>query len=659
MTDRREYDTDHLSVVPPTVQAHPDNIAIQIDLHFKNMEDVFAGYPQQLARYHSSNYKANQDYKDEFPENPLYRLMATTRSQFLAGTPQAWLRTLNPDPAKTVKAAAIKHSGNRLAREQKMGRVLEKLLVDWNFRRASVRYMVRPDPTADRGPLDGPAMRPITMRIPPPDLIYDPCAREWEETGIRGDRVRGSKSKIIAHAKRNPQEGWDIEALEGLAVGAGIEKMERWGDLGKQVSEGNRDDVVLYRIWFPDEMIDEDFTPEAGFHGVERVYAECERVKSGGRTHCGNLVEVKAAQSTFGPRTGPVGMFGQMYVPDQVEPLSISVASEHVVKSHGMRAKTLEIQMAEYARIIIEGTGTRNMAQLIKDARYGGVVKAKGYTGKEIKEFVKGGVDAATMAAYQFESDRLDQMLGLTAAQSGQTKAGVTATAEIQAAGGTGARMAGMLNSFVQIPQEMFFNMFWQIDGNENIYMKLPPEVEAETGVAVGAIRGGRSEGEAFEDYEMGIEVRSMKYRSDEEQMLVAERQFEIMTTLGPMMPQTPWVDWEAGLEELGEAIGTPNLARMFNYEMAEQVAGMLLMTQIPQGAGFQGSQPKPGPFNASDKSGAAGGQRTMDTTAQTRPFGQQAMAKTSASGANPSKGAASGASSGAKAGARAKASAR
>lgn len=656
MTDRLEYDTDHDSAIPPTIQAHPDNVSMQIEMHFVKMEDVFAGYDTQVGRYHSANYKANQNYKeDPYPENPLYRLISTNRAQFLAGIPQCRLRTLSPDRAKELKASAIKHSANRLAREQRMDRLLEKLLVDWHFRRASVRYMSRPDPTADRGPLDGPAMRPIDWRVPPPDLIYDPCAREWEDTGLRGDRVIVSKRGVIRQGKANPNDGWLVDVLEGLVVGAGLDKMK----LDRDIRSGNRDDLVIYRLWFPDEQIDEDMGPDEGFHGTERVYAEAETTKTNGRTHCGNLVEIKRPQPYFGPRTGPIGMFGQMYVPDQVEPLSVSTASEHVVKSHGIRSKTNEIAMSDYANLLICGGATgrgNNLARQIKNGQHRGVLSAPGYDGKNVKNFIKGGLDAAMMAAYEFESNRLDEILGLTSTQSGRTKPGVTATAEIQAAGGTGARQNGMLNSFVQIPREMFYHKCWQIDGNENFYMKLPPEVEMETGVPIAAIRGGRASGESFDDYEISIEVRSMKYRSEEELAMIAEKQLEIMASLGPLIPQTPWIDWESVLGDLGDALGLPRLAQSVNYPMAEQVAGMLLMTQLQPGSGFQGSEPRPGPFNAADKQGEM---RTMDTTAQTKPFGAPMLAQGSAGKASPGKPAASGRSLGAKAGSRVKAGAR
>lgn len=629
------YERDRIpstSAIPPTIDADPDNVAIEIEAWARKMETVFSGWDRQVSEFASSNYASDGNYKDEFPENHRFEWVDTMRSQFVTGVPQCNLRTMTNDLQARLSASAIKHTINRIARDANWKRLHYKLFMDWAFRRASWMYYRKPEVHLDRGPLDGPVMRPGVMRVPPKRLIYDARALEWEETLLRGHESIISKRTL---QRQNPESGWYLDVIEGLQVGAGLE-----GILSQeQLNSGNRDDVKAIQLWFPDEQLDEDLGPEQGFFGTIRVFAQCERNQ--GRSHCGNLAEIKAPVAWFGPRTGPYGMSGQHYVPDNVEPLSLFIALEHVAKSMAMRSKTLELAMAQYKTFLLESTGTRNLAMLIKNAKHGGIVKAKGFDKNKAMQYTVGGIDAAMAAHYQFEQQRMDRLSGLTATQRGEITGGSTATAESLAAGGSAARAAGMRASFYEIPTEMFQAMGWIVDGDDQFYTKLPPQVEAETGVGITAMRGGRKDGQSFEDYDVVVEPLSMKYRSEEELRLIADKEIEMMSTLGPLLPQTPWIDWEAALKDIGEAYGIVDLPERFNYQMAEQVAGMMLGAQMQPGSSFQASPPKVAPFNATQaqagKSGPPGasGARPTGAAQQPRPFGAAAAI---GNGAQPSK---------------------
>lgn len=636
---RIEYEQDHKSAIEPVIQTHPDNIAVEVEAWATKMEDVFAGWDQWINEYTSSNYRGDMNYKSEVPENPAFEWFATMKAQFISGQPQYTLRPMRADLAKNLKSASIAHSLNRLARDQNWKRGLEKLMVDWGFRRASWRLNIRSEPHLDRGPLDTPVMRPYWTRVPPKRLIYDARALEWEETLMRGDEQVVSKSALQRYVKRMPpSEGWLPEVIDGLAVGAGMERILSQ----KELQSGNRDDLVVRMIWFPDEQLDEDMGPEQGFFGTVRWYAESERNQ--GRKHCGNLVEIRKPQPWFGPRTGPYGMQGQHYVPDQVEPLSMLIALRHVAKSFGVRSKTMEDAMSQYRRFAVAGgaAGRRDIVRNIKNAKHNSVLGIPGFDGKNIKEVTTGGIDAAMSAAYQFDAERVERIMGLSNAQRGQTKAGVTATAEIQAAGGANARAAGTRDNFYDMVREIGYGIAWMMDANENFYMTLPPAIAEQTGVSIGAIRGGRKDGESFDDYELNVEPLSMKYRSEEEKQAVAQMELELFSKLAPLVPQTIWWDSEQTLRQIGEAYGIVDLPERLNWPLAEQIAGAMLGVQFAPGTAFQSSPPKPQPFNAADQP------KTVETTAtvQKPAFGQPALS----AAARPGQPMVSGRQSGAKA---------
>jgi hypothetical protein len=163
-----------------------------------------------------------------------------------------------------------------------------------------------------------------------------------------------------------------------------------------------RDDLKMYCVWFPEEMIDPDFSPDNGFWGTMHYYAENGKDKEG-------LAEIRDPQPYYGGRMGPYFMYGQMYVPDHLHPLAIGIAIEQTGRQLGLISRVIEDAMKNYKRFLLDGSPGKNVGMLLKNVAHGGVVKAKGFQKQMAEEFTIGGIDNNMLAMYQFMTEMMDK----------------------------------------------------------------------------------------------------------------------------------------------------------------------------------------------------------------------------------------------------------
>lgn len=536
---------------------------------------TFCAWDEMIRRLHGPYFEQGADAGKHYPVNPGFEMVATTSAQIIAGDPECFIQATRFDRPEIVeKGKALQHVLNRLARDMRMKRNLRKLFMDWYLKRACTYLVRQRAPWMDRGPLDGPVVRPAGIRVPPKNLRQDARATDWDETRWRGHELLASKSAILERAKK--EKGWRINEINAIDGETEIDHLIAEG--GKRVQ---RDDFKLLVVWFPEEQLDEDLGPDEGFHGTQHFYACTQRARKDG-TRSAGLVEIRDPQSWFGPRRGPYNRSGMYYVPDKVEPLSVMVAIEHVARSLGMRASVIEQAMANYKKVLIEGTGERNLANRLKMIAHGGVLKAKGFDKSKVAEYATGGLDAQMLEAFAFDQRRMEQLSGVTETAKGNVRAGLTATAETIAAAGASSRTEAMRDEFGDFVREEWLGYAEVIDADDEFYMPLPPEAQRD-GVQAIALRGGRSDGESFEDYELKVNPLQMGFRSEQERIAAAEREWNLFAQLNAMVPTPGFVasDWTGLLEDMGAAYRIPELPRRLNENAARQIATLFLQTEI------------------------------------------------------------------------------
>lgn len=615
----------------------------------KQSEARLFAWDEMRGRYHGPYWDRTAKHGAGEPENPAYEIIATMKAQFIAGDPMCTAKAMRVDKPETRgKAIALRHTINRLSRDADHKTFFGMQFVDWSMAFDIVGVQRTPAPWSDRGPVDGPLMRPRLFRISPTRYRADPRATELNEERWRGYVFLASKAAVLARASKNDpnDRGWRKPEIEKIQADSGIDKMLPSG--GKDVK---RDDFKMYIAWVPEEEQGGKFTGENGFWGTMHFFAETSR---GGEP----LVEIRDPQPYYGARRGPFYKSGQEHVPDSTHPLAIMQAIESIAKSLRLQSVVIDNAMRIYKRIMVTGGAGKGIAGKIKTTVHNGVVHIDGFDARSMaKEFSIGGVDADTLTAYQFLIERLNTRAGLSSTARGQAQSDTTATAEAIAQGGSAARMEGLRDTWYAHVRECQRALGEILCMDEQFYMPLAPEAVQEmvqAGVPQNMIpqyvQGGHEEGESFEDYEINIEPLSMRYQTQEEREMAAEREMGMWGNFVAMIsnPVAASIDMKGILGDLGDKWNQPELPERFNAPLAEQIAGVMLMGAIQSGQGaFEtGSAPQGQP-------GTSPKPRTMDVTAISAQPAKPQQAGLSAGTPKPQ--GKPGASSGAKAGGMAK----
>jgi hypothetical protein len=560
----------------------------------RQTESRLSTWAEMRGRYHGSAWDSSEQSYSKELESPEYEIIATMKAQFLAGDPMCTAKPMRVDrPEARLKAIALRHTINRLSRDADHKTFFGKQFVDWCLAYDVVGVQRTPAPWADSGPVDGPVRRPRFFRISPGRYRVDPRATEQEEERWRGFVLVTSLAKIKTQSKT--EKGWHSDALSKLQPESG-DVTTMFPVEGRNLQ---RDDVKLYVCWCPEEQM----RKEPGFNGSIRMYAETGKDK-------GPLALVYGPVGYYGPRRGPFYKSGQEHVPDSTHPLSVMQQIQNLARPLGLQSNVVDNAIRSYARFYIDGSGQQGVAGKVKNAGHNGVVAVPGWRKEMGAMFEKGGLNAEMLAAYQFFLERLDRRAGLSSTARGQAQSGTTATAEAIAQGGSAARMEGLRDTWHKHVRECQRALGEILCMDEQFWMPLPPEAVAEmmqAGVPPDEdgqikiptdVQGGYGKDESFEDYEIDIEPMSMRFQSQEEREMAAEREMAIWGWAAQVTgtPTSAALDIKGILGDIGEKIGQPELPERFNAPLAEQIAGVMLMGAIQQGSGAfeSGSQPKP-----------------------------------------------------------------
>lgn len=591
-----------------------ENMVDELAASKRQVESRLFARQKMIERYHGPFYEEGVGSEIKEPENPAFEWIATVGAQIVAGDPQVIVRPTRADrPDVEMRAEALGAAINRLARNGDHKRRWRKLFVDWCFGPAITCVWRTPYPYSDRGPLDGPVHRPDMRRVSPPLQRYDPRATDWEETRWRGHGTLTSKSVCLEAAKTS--KGWRREAIAALQTEEGLK--DRVPKDGQGLK--GRDDFWLWTVWFPEEQLADEYTPEAGFFGTWRFYAETSKSSSWGeKAGCG-LVEIRDPIPQFGPRQGPYYMSGMHYVPDNVHPLSIMVAIENIAQALRLQSTAMDSAMQQFKRFFVYGGKNASIARMLKNAKHGAALNLPGFEASKAGEYTIGGPDAAMAQMYEFRIQQMDRRSGLTDSMKGQVQSGVTATAEAGAQAGANARLAGNRDEFYSFGRDNYQAQAEMIDGDDQFFMPLPPELAAKTGRDVVGLRGGRKEGESFEDYELAIEPFSMMHRTEQERMMAAERELAIFQTILPLMeqPMGVAVDWQGLLKDQADAMGNNLLPKRLNKVIAQQIGMLMLQGALQAQDTMNEGQAKPQAKAAKD---TAGGRAALAQPAKPAP---------------------------------------
>jgi hypothetical protein len=556
----------------------------ELEASRRQREGAMFAHDEMIARYHGFYFDNKAKGRTKEPANPAFEMLATMQANLIAGTPQWTVSPARSDRDDTAqRAMGIQYAMNRGSREMNLKRTARKILVDWFFHGGYACLQAQRMPHVDRGPLDGAPRRPTISRVSPKMMRFDARAMDWDDTAWRGYGQLTSIKALLLDAKT--EKGWRVKDIEALQPNTDeVTKL-----VAKEGQGLERDDFLLWSVWFPDEQIDDDLGPSKGFWGSMHYYAQTASRKKGGRSRA-PLVEIRDPQPAYCGRRGPIQRFEQYYVPDRVDPLSVTIAIEHIARSYSMREQVIENAMKYYKRVLINGTGDKTIGARLLSMPHMHMLNAKGFDVSKMKEYTMGGPDAVMMAMREFDEERLQQRSGIGAAQQGRTRVGVTATADALAAGGASARQDDLRDMFYDGWAECGMSYAEMIDSDDQFYMPISPDAQKVIS-KVGpdprlftGIGGGREQGQSFEDYEVKVAPMSMRYKSELELRQESDQDILMWTQIGPASVMSPQLDWPAILQDRANATGNALLPSRFNAAVAEQMAILSLHAGI-QGA--------------------------------------------------------------------------
>lgn len=564
------------------------------------LDRMFSELDTMIQRYHGWYFDPGSKARREV-DNPAFEILSTMQSQICSGDPAFVVEPQRADdPFIIQRAIGLQFAGNRLVRNIRLKRTLQRALVHFFFRRAVILTERQVQLYADRGPLNGPPYRPNARLLGMRDFRYDPRATDRTERRWSAHRAVVSRDTLLDRIKRDPEEkGWYTDLIRDLEVEANLNDV-----ISKDGESLKRDDFVLWSVWVPDEQIDDEHTPEEGFWGSWHFYAQTGsgRMGRGGkRARKAPLLEIRDPQPAYTSRTGPYTIIGQFEVPDEAEPLSLMLATEGIAREMSSTTKVALQLIRSYKRVTVYGGGDPALARKIATTPHGGYFHSPGFDPSKAQNYQTGGLDAATLQAYQWLVEQFWKRTGITEAMLGQSSTGATATADTLAAGGASARIALYRDAFHDGVAEIGQSIFELIDGDDRFYMRVPPEFQQQTGFALTQIQGGRDEGQSFEDYDIKLMPVWMRHRSEEEVAMAAEAEWSYWERFAALAPTAPYLNLKDIVRDRALQTERPTLDARVNYEMLAQVQGLALQGQIQTQQAGQTNTPSSTPISARD----------------------------------------------------------
>jgi hypothetical protein len=559
----------------------------------KARDDKIACNKRLLNAYTGPAFSERATYADDQgdgdPNNIVFQYIARNLSQLVYHNPK-WVVKSNRVGMPQMIAKAHREGLDRWSRDERLSTKLQMLAVDFLTQYAvAVVSLEEGQGETDDGE---PVLRPCLERVPYDRFVRDPEASSEAEIAFAGHVWLTDKEELKKRAKENPEEGWSLEAIEGLPEGAGLDALFKTREGGKYNID--RKQVAIYDLWVrdaecddEDEEDDEDEGDSEAYNGV--IYTLAADGSDGSGT------ELRKPRRFYGRPEGPY-IVGDVYpVSNSSYRLSPVVAMDAQVRVYNDLSRAINRSAARYKRLILVNSAHEALQDILADAEHDLVIPVPGLDKEQIVFNLEvGGVTGEMLTAEQRAKEIVERSSGLNEAAQGQISGRATATEAALVDQNSNVRSDFVLlrfHQFVAAIGEAVARYFWYED---RIQFALGPEANKALDLPEDAeawLLGGdhdQSEGYSFEDLEYDIEPLSMRRVSEAEQQQKAQSVLQGALQLGQMAATMPWIDVRWVAEMYGEALNIPEFADHMDYDLAAQMGSQMAL----QGSGFA-EQPK------------------------------------------------------------------
>lgn len=562
--------------------------------------DRFVGetHRNYIRRFVGPGYKMPDGSGQVDFYNHAYAWISIFLPLLASGNPRVKNKTMQVGTAAAF-AKGLELAQNRNFELTDVKRTIEQLATDWAFRYAV--SITTPSPVKGQMEREDPLFRPTTKRLSLEDYVWDMLSKQHAECRWQAHRIRRDLDSLLQEAEDFPERRWNKDALLGLPTDRFTD--QKRAELQSTFSRG---EVDFWEFWVPEITLDkaydsegEEFQPseDEGFNGT--IYTVTE---AGGEF-------IREPRPFYGPREGAYTFSGYLYVPDQVVPLSpiIATAVQEEKYQRVLAANHAAINAFKVGIAVSSATGD-DLGTKMQQFMDQGVFKIDGL--EKLDEMMKvittGGLTQQHLVHEDTERTALEKASGITDQKQGVTS-GSTATEASIAQMASGQRMSYMTEKFM-------WSMINPIARKESWYLAQDPRsrtplgpmaegmfVDQETGKPIiqPVLVGGPGHGHLLDEFEIEVQAMSTRFTSE---MLEAEKAASweaFLLQTAPMIPQTPYINWQLVYEKKAEQLGDPSLIKTIDVDKAllqgKLMMGMQMQQAMPEGVGGGGGAPSSG----------------------------------------------------------------
>jgi hypothetical protein len=564
----------------------------------------FTKQQKKLTQRFVGNFYSEGMKSDPAPENMLLTFQASILPQLCYDNPQVQVKAMRPITGGDV-ATWMQQGCNQWIKLRDivddLMRVAVESLYSYGVMKVGVEPWHRhtPEPGTDETSYRMQPHLPFLTQVPNTDYAFDPECKQWEYRRWEAMRLVRDLEDVQA------DESYD-QAARAQVVAAYDTKGDKARLVPLESSVQTSTRVELWEVYYN----------ETGQIGVL-----CETTQGG-------ATWLRPLQKMQGPGS-PYVLVGGYYVPGSPIPLSILAAVADQFNELNAHAAAASKEETNRKKIGIVNGDDDKTANSVLRARNGDVLKVKGFDTRMVANLEIGGTSAERLNYITALRDRLDRLMGQSDAIRGTANGDKTATEVSVAQDNASIRVQLLQRHWRRGVRAALEKVCWYLFNDPAVVFWVAYEDEAGQDME-GKFLGGLQPGQEdlhWTDYNLSVEPLSMQRVDPQRQAQIAQMTLDVAMAIAPMIPQFPWIKWDALLDALGEAHNIEGFAEMVLDKQALQQAMMLGMAPpiMPSQPASQGSVPG----NANPQLQAMFGQ------GQTRPQspGQRSMGNTAGSG--------------------------
>ena len=519
---------------------------------------VKASMRQRMA-YHGPAHSDDISWSDDYgPENPYGEYVSLVIPRIIFDNPRVKIGTKRAEAQREV-AKALQVGTNRWIRDNNLRRFVASgpavdMLFNWGI--VMVERVENPR-VKHKGKT---TFTPVLRRISPDDYFEDPLADSRDELRFNGHRFRIDKDDLETRAKE--EDGWNMDVVKGVT------STWDYGDKRKDVTD--RGEVEVREIFVPELETDSD---EKNVNGTILTLVASTSESDGSL----DVQQVREPRAYYGPRWGPYHVFGVYSVPDDTRPLAPLQMGESQIQALNDHAKAADYADRKYKRLVLVDDQDPKLQQRLKSGADLWVIPVKNLTKESFFQQVEiGGASPTQIQQVIMRRDRVDRILGMSEAKRGAAQGGITATAEQIASSASDIRIDFVKQQLTDALIGVLRTVAWYLYHDNRVAFPLgdPDDLEYQEGLSPW-FEGGTDEedGASFDDLELDIEPYSMERSNEGLNQQRAIQAFELLQNVSQVALTAPFIGWKAVLKKFGDQMNMPDLAEVFDGEMAAAMA--------------------------------------------------------------------------------------